>query len=152
MAVRAPSRSILGGFGLCLIVAAAGLHPGCGGKAVIDGSAPGSGGSEPTSCSDIHTAYLEQLALARSCSPEMSVEQCTFQIDTDLGCPCPTYVNPANSSPVFQLLELRNAWNEQGCTEDGCDAGICPTPDGSACLPQGPGSGSGVCTDMFTSW
>jgi hypothetical protein len=119
---------------------------------VVDRPAPGSGGSGgglPATCSGIHAAYLEQLALTRTCSPELSVAQCTLQIDSDLGCPCPTYVNPANTGAVAMLSQLSDAWSAQACTEDGCDAGLCPVPDGSACIPHGPGSGAGVCTDMF---
>jgi hypothetical protein len=102
------------------------------------------------SCDEIDVAYLEQVALAKACSVELQVTQCTLQLDSDLACPCPTYVNPANAAAVSMLTQLRTAWNAQSCPGGTCDAGLCPVPDGEGCMPQGPGSGPGMCTDMFS--
>jgi hypothetical protein len=155
---------------LGLIVPVAGLEvgAGCGGKAVVDGAMTGtgggagtggttgtstsiaSGGGSPMSCDEIDVAYLEQVALAKACSVELQVTQCTLQLDSDLACPCPTYVNPANAAAVSMLTQLRTAWNAQSCPGGTCDAGLCPVPDGEGCMPQGPGSGPGMCTDMFS--
>jgi len=137
-----------------LIVPAVGLAlgVGCGGKTVVDGAAPGTGGAGGSSmtCAELTVAYLGQIALAKACSVELAVLQCTLQVDSDLGCPCPIYVNPTNTAAVSMLADLRAAWNAEGCVGVDCDAGLCPVPGGSTCMPQGPGSGPGVCTDMFT--
>jgi hypothetical protein len=62
-------------------------------------------------------------------------------------------VNPSNLDSVAGLPELEEAWDEQGCDAMAweCDAGICWVPDGSGCMSPGPGSGEGVCSDLFAN-
>jgi hypothetical protein len=68
----------------------------------------GGGGSDVgASCEELNTEYVQQFELARMCSPELSVLQCTLATDSELFCPCPHLVNPANGAAVSKLSDLR---------------------------------------------
>jgi hypothetical protein len=114
-------------------------------------SSSGTGGGPSWTCPQLQEQYGQQLELGRVCHPEMSTLQCTLLIDDQLGCPCPTFVNPKNAAAVAELEQLHAAWTAQGCDETvDCPGMPCPMPKGAFCEPQ-PDSSKvpGLCKDSF---
>lgn len=110
-----------------------GGQPGSGGADGGGGTAADDGGSA-TSCGDLEQQYQSLLAQARVCDPANSGKQCSALVDTELACPCATYVNPANADALQKLAELKLTWAAQECVEQ-CPAVVCQTPDGAECQP-----------------
>ena len=142
------------------VAAGAAILLACSGKAVVEsasgGDATGSGGGDGPdagmSCEELGAEYQKQLEQARLCSPELSVLQCTLQVDSELYCPCPRLVNPANAAAVSSLKDLRAAWVAKSCppAPPVCDAGTCPVPAAGQCAPQPQGSAApGLCENQY---
>lgn len=155
----------------CFLVAVLGplLLVVCGGKAVVDaplafgaggdGGAGGpasvgvtstatgvtsSSGGPSAECDNLIQAYAAQLNAARVCAPEIDQPQCTETVDDELQCPCPTFINPANTSAVSALVFFRESWDAEGCGEQiACPAVECPMVQGGGCLQDG------RCSDFF---
>ncbi|MBI3206761.1 MAG: hypothetical protein HYZ29_34820, partial [Myxococcales bacterium] len=107
----------------------------------------GTGGTGSVTCSDLEKSYQTALAAAKTCNPFLSVEQCTKSTDDELPCPCPTFVNPTNSSDLTKLSDLKTAWVKNKCNVGvACPAVMCPQPSGATCSQSG-GSKAGACTD-----
>ena len=105
----------------------------------------------PPSCSDLELEYAEVLKTAKNCSPMLAVEQCLVPAQTELACPCPTWVEQANSAAIMRLAELQSLWNQLNCQNGvGCPDVECPMPAGASCLPNSNGT-SGSCTDVLAS-
>ncbi len=114
------------------------------------GNAGGTGGSDggTITCADLEKAYATSLAAAKACNPILSVLQCTKSIGDELACPCPTYVNPSNTTAMAELAKLQSDWTAHGCDQQVvCPLVLCAQPGGAACTPQSGGS-VGVCKDV----
>ncbi len=106
-------------------------------------------GECPCGCDDLEASYAEQLALAKECSPELDVEQCTTLVDDQLGCPCETMANPSNGEAMAQLPVLQAEWNALGCGDlIDCPEIACEIPAAGSCEGT---VGSGSCTDQFSN-
>lgn len=131
----------------------------CSGNATVDSASSGDstssgGGASYTdmSCQELGVEYLKQFEQARLCAPELSTVQCTLSTYNELYCPCPRLVNPANTSAVANLNEIRAAWVAKSCppAPPVCDAGTCPIPNSGVCAPQPQGSSApGLCQDQY---
>jgi hypothetical protein len=111
----------------------------------------GSGGTKPDggvkSCAQLASEYAAALEAAKACNPVLSVLQCTKPVGDELPCPCPTFVNPANTKAAAELDDLQAAWNQQNCGNAViCPAVLCPAPTGGVCQPQS-GALSGKCVN-----
>jgi len=135
----------------------------CSSKTVVE-SAPdgttstGTGGAagaySAMSCSELDAEYLKEFQMARICSPDVSALECTLEVDNQLYCPCPRFVNPANASAVAHLNELSAGWEAKSCPPMAptCDAGTCQapgsTPASAGCALQPEGSSAlGLCDE-----
>ena len=98
-------------------------------------------------CAELEEDYEKALQEAKGCSPFLSVEQCTAEVDDALGCPCPTFVNPQESS-FDKLAQLKaDADALQGGATIDCPEIACPQPSGGICTPTANGN-DGVCEDV----
>lgn len=112
------------------------------------GATGGTGGSTAT-CDMLESAYAAALAEAKTCNPVLSSLQCTQVVDTELPCPCTTYVNPANAAAVAKLASLRAEFDQKQCMEGiACPAIACIPPQSGGCEPNDPGTGGGHCVDF----
>ena len=97
----------------------------------------------PLSCSQLDKAFKLLLPTAKVCSPMLPVVQCTKLYQTELTCPCSTYVNPNNKTPLASMAALEAAWKAKSCPKGtGCPR--CPTVSGASCQMAG---GLGSCVD-----
>jgi hypothetical protein len=114
------------------------------------GGSAGGGGTKPDggvkSCSQLASEYAATLEAAKACNPVLSVLQCTQQVNDELPCPCPTFINPANAKAVAELDDLQAAWNAQNCGSGViCPAVLCVAPTSGVC--QANGSLAGKCAN-----
>ncbi len=97
-------------------------------------------------CSQWNKEYTEAVVKARACNPLINKLQCTKKVDSNLGCPCPTYIEPGNTKAVAAMDLIRKRWKLQGCTEWDCGMSCGKAPTGGACLGR---SQTGVCADQY---
>ncbi len=109
----------------------------------------GTGGLNPK-CQALLDGFDAALAQAKQCSPMVNSLQCTTEVGDDIQCPCPTFVNPANTAALATLDQLESEWKKAGCNQGLACAGVaCPAPQGSGCVPDGAGADSGTCQDFW---
>jgi hypothetical protein len=78
-------------------------------------------------CSALYDLYVAALGDAVQCDSTMASTQCTQIIDDSLTCPCPTFVNPANTCALATMTGLKAQWDTWRCDfYYGCTAGLCP--------------------------
>ncbi|MCC6747181.1 MAG: hypothetical protein IT371_05940 [Deltaproteobacteria bacterium] len=100
-------------------------------------------------CSQIDQDYGQALQAARNCSPFVTMVQCTTKVNSDLICPCPTFVQDAS-----KLKPAQDAWKKFGCAQGmqkgwwGCPAVMCPEPTKGACEQDPKGTSGGRCKDV----
>ena len=102
-----------------------------------------SNGACGAACKAINDAYRAEVAKAKSCCAMCAALQCTNPGKTELGCPCPTFLNVA---PTTKMKQLEQDWKANRCGMD-CDASVCPAPRGGSCQFNAPG-GPATCKDM----
>jgi hypothetical protein len=112
------------------------------------GGKGGSAGKGETDCDAIAADYLEALEGAQDCNPDIDAVQCTEQVPSNLGCGCPTFVNPANQEEMDRLKELQAAWLK-GCPIAVCPALACVLPERGFCTSSG--SGSAHCSEAIAA-
>ena len=101
------------------------------------------------SCTQLEQQYSAYLAQAKGCNSLINSLQCTQLVDTELACPCSTYVNPANTDALKRLAELKTEFGQKMCMEGvACPAIACIEPQGSACQPNGAGGDGDGCVDF----
>jgi hypothetical protein len=133
---------------------------GAGGSGVGGSGASGAGGSNPTggrggmagtggkvSCEELSANYAELLEKAKACDANLDDDQCREQVPSDLGCGCPTSVNPKNDEAMAELQRILLEASKS------CPVVICPA---IACVQtQGfctsSGRGNGTCDDGLLS-
>ena len=78
-------------------------------------------------CALLEQEYLETVAQAKVCMPELTVEQCDLFVDEELSCPCTgTFVSTIHGDEVAKLEALKNEFSEKGCHENvACDLVQC---------------------------
>jgi hypothetical protein len=118
------------------------------------GGAAGSGGTKTDGgvkpCPQLASEYAAALEAAKACNPVLSVLQCTKQVNDELPCPCPTFINPANAKAAADLDDLQAAWNAQNCGAGViCPAVLCVAPTTGVC--QANGSLAGKCANANTN-
>lgn len=97
------------------------------------------------SCADLSNTYAATLAKARQCNPSLPTLQCTTLVDTQLACPCSTYVNAGNTTALQKLNDLKKKWQAQGCGSNTvCPAVLCMPAAKASCGGTGT---SGTCND-----
>ncbi len=117
-----------------------------GGSGGASGGSGGTGGGPGLTCKQLASNYAATLAKAKSCNPIISVLQCTTQVDDELACPCPTFINPGNAAEVTELAKLKVAWKTQNCSAGVvCPLVLCAQPPGANCV--GASGNSGSCVD-----
>jgi hypothetical protein len=102
-----------------------------------------------TLCDRLAKDYDAVIQAARACCPPCLSIQCTTRVDSELACPCPTYVNSLPPSARNKLDDLRNQWKAQMCQikqPGACKP--CPKISGGRCstVPGAPPR-NGVCKD-----
>jgi hypothetical protein len=96
-------------------------------------------------CMALNKAYLAEVAKAKSCCSDCAALQCYSKGKSELGCPCPTFLN---TSPTPTMKQLEAAWNAKQCSANwGCDAALCPAVQGASCQANGVGV-PGTCKDL----
>ena len=104
-----------------------------------------SSGSCGVDCMALNKAYIAEVAKAKSCCTDCAALQCYTKGKSELGCPCPTFLN-TNPTPTMKQLEA--AWNAKNCSANwGCDAVLCPALQGANCQANGVGV-PGTCKDL----
>lgn len=93
-------------------------------------------------CAALNQAYINEIVKAKTCCPVCKSIQCILKVDSELACPCDTYVN----STTQQMKDLQNQWIAGKCWEGwACPAMPCPQVLGASCK----GSGNvGACEDI----
>lgn len=77
-------------------------------------------------CTLIELQYYEALQEARVCNPVTGNASCTMLVQNGLGgCPCPTFINPANTLAQARMDSLRREWIAHGCRGGECGAAAC---------------------------
>jgi hypothetical protein len=78
-------------------------------------------------CALLEQEYVDTLAEAKACMPELTVEQCDLLVDEELSCPCTgTFVSTINQDAVAKLEALKNEFVQKGCDENvACDLVLC---------------------------
>jgi hypothetical protein len=152
------------------------LASACGGKTDVDNGGGGSGGATGGSggatggttsggsggatggaggiqeCDALLKSYGSTLSQAKKCNPFINSIQCTQQVDDNIDCGCPTYVNPDNKDELLKLLAIVDEWNSLQCDQwINCGGAMCQPPQGSGCVPDDPaGMGpEGHCQDYW---
>ena len=128
----------------------AGGTGGSGGSGGTTGGAGGSGGSGgmPAGCAELETKYSAYLAQAKGCNAAINALQCTLLIDTELSCPCSTYVNPAATAALDDLKALKAEWVAKKCGAGiACPEMACAQPQGAGCQVNGAGGDGDGCVD-----
>ncbi len=96
-------------------------------------------------CVALNAAYIAEVAKTKICCADCAGVQCHTKGKTELGCPCPTFLNTA-ISPAMKQLQAQ--WDATMCAANwGCDAALCPTPQSAYCHTNGPGM-LGTCKDV----
>lgn len=86
-------------------------------------------------CDTLHQQYLEAIDDAQVCDPGINLAQCTLQLDDQLACPCPTFVNPSNAAAIRQAQSLQAQWDALGCSAQvNCPAVECIAPMSASCV------------------
>ena len=104
-------------------------------------------------CSNIALAYINVIKTAKVCTvgggPNAS--SCTKKVDDKIACPCPTFVNPKNTTALSPLTSLRTAWKANKCDANrgACPPVPCKVPKSATCKGSGTGSKQGRCEDQF---
>ncbi|MCA9618086.1 MAG: hypothetical protein KC731_03635, partial [Myxococcales bacterium] len=94
-------------------------------------------------------AYQEALARAKSCAPQLPVEQCNVEVDDALACPCPTFAESGNTEALAKLDELKKEWDAAQCgAVIDCPAIACVEPKGASCDPGTNPQDGGHCSDL----
>lgn len=120
---------------------------GSGGSGGTGGSGAGGTGGVP-GCAEIETKYAAYLTQAKGCNALINAIQCTELVDTELSCPCTTYVNPANTAPLQELKTLAAQWATNGCHVGiACPEIACAVPQGAGCQVNGAGGDGDGCVD-----
>lgn len=135
-------RYMLASFALALLGACGGESQGGGNTGGGGGSGAfgGSGGSDGgTTCAELAQQYKASLDEAKSCESSITSKQCLELVDTELACPCDTYVNAANALAVQALKDLKTAWGKASCAT-GQICGVCKAVDGADCQPGATGA------------
>ncbi len=127
-----------------LVLAGAALGWSCGGKAVFDGVAPGSGGgggattsSSTTStgsggqgasstCEALGQDLSEAIDAAQACDPTIYLAQCTGTAVVLDSCACSIVANENYPELVQAALTAYDAWASAGCGPIPC--ATCPPP------------------------
>jgi len=100
-------------------------------------------------CQGWNAAYVAALQLARKCSPMLPVVQCTTSVSDELACPCPTFVEQANSTEIQQLTDLKSKWQALGCASlFACPAMPCYVPPSAGCTASGGARASASTTEQ----
>ncbi len=108
----------------------------------------GTGATGGTGCAELDAKYAAYLTQAKGCNAMINAIQCTELIDTELSCPCSTYVNPTNTTPLQELKSLKAEWTAKGCDLGvACPEIACPVPQGSGCQVNGAGGDGDGCVD-----
>lgn len=126
-----------------------GTSGGSGGSIGGSGGGTSGAGGMPAGCAELETQYSAYLGQAKGCNAAINALQCTLLIDTELSCPCKTYVNPGNTDPVAKLKSLATEWAAKKCGEAiACPEIACPQPQGSGCQVNGAGGDGDGCVDF----
>jgi hypothetical protein len=112
------------------------------------GATGGTGTGGIPGCAELDAKYAAYLTQDKGCNAMINAIQCTELIDTELSCPCSTYVNPTNTTPLQELKSLKAEWTAKGCDLGvACPEIACPVPQGSGCQVNGAGGDGDGCVD-----
>lgn len=104
-----------------------------------------SGGECGATCIAINKAYIAEVAKAKKCCADCAALQCYTKGKSELGCPCPTFLNVV---PGPKMKQLEAEWNAKTCSLGwGCDAALCPGLQSAYCDGGFAGT-NGVCRDL----
>jgi hypothetical protein len=103
-----------------------------------DASRPADGGAQ---CAALQKSYLDKVQAAKQCNLVVPKPLCMVKVDSELACPCQTYVDSASA----ELAALKAQWQAAGCKGPGT-CGACKPIIGATCEAPA-GSNLGVCKD-----
>ena len=101
--------------------AGSGATAGSGGTAGASGSA-GAGGAAGADCKALGESMQKTLAEAVTCSPMLTVEQCTGSATGFDQCGCEVVLNETQPAKVKAANDTYSAWVAAGCGPFGCGA------------------------------
>jgi hypothetical protein len=90
----------------------------------------------PKTCDQLNQDYVMAVQAAKLCSPMLPVVQCQVEVDNALSCPCPTFVEQANTAALNKLKQIRQQFDAMGCIPYQCGM-PCPATDPGQCMPNG---------------
>ncbi len=95
-------------------------------------------------CTELNKDYSEAVVKAKACNPLINKISCTRKVNSNLGCPCPTFIEDSNTAAVKEMDTALDRWHLQGCKQWACGMSCGPPPKSAACVGR---SANGVCTD-----
>jgi len=106
-------------------------------------------------CMQFNHDYVMARIEADSCNFRRPNEPCTVPVQTNLLCPCTTFVNPENRKAMEAMELAEFGWGAGACSMYiECGAALCPYVVGASCEQPSPSSDhprppNGVCVDHF---
>ena len=94
------------------------------------------------SCTDLEIAYGEAITEARVCDDTVTPDQCSLRVEGGLACGCTIFVNPANTTALHKLQQLKQAADAKACSYSCPPIAKCADPQQGKCKS---GSKSGKC-------
>jgi hypothetical protein len=115
------------------------------GGAGAGGHAGNPGTDAGQTCASLISDYAAALAEAQTCSPFLTIVQCTHTVSPSLLCPtCPVPVND-----TARLDEIRTAYQARtDCLIAPCPAILCVGPTGTGACQAHDGGSTGTCVDL----
>lgn len=93
-------------------------------------------------CAQIDATYQAAVKKAKACST-LVIKPCSSKVDATLNCPCPTFINPANTAATLDMAAAKKAWTLQGC-KSGPICSKCPLVSSGLCVAAVGSKGSCV--------
>lgn len=111
-------------------------------------SVAATGACNEQQCVKLDQAYQAAVDQGKSCCPMCNYIPCTVKVQTNLTCPCDTFID-TGSAAIQQLTSLASQWKALGCDSIGwmCPGVACPNVTSATCVPTSSGT-SGKCQDV----
>jgi len=97
------------------------------------------------SCPELSNDFAKAVIKAKNCNPLINKISCTMKVSSNLGCPCPTFIEDTNTAAIDDMNTAKSRWTLQGCKQWPCGMSCGPPPKKAICLGR---SSYGICTDQ----
>ena len=98
------------------------------------------------SCAELSQDFSQAVVQAKACNSMWNKISCTLKVKSNLGCPCPTYIEDSNKAAITTMSTAESRWQMQGCKPWPCGMSCGPPPKKATC--EGFGA-AGKCTDKY---